>query len=148
MEVRQLKPGEAPPPRLTNSPYLIKLTRYVEICQQIRNGDAVDHVLTFGAADQELAKGRSPERIAGKVTERLKKQLERCYADGLIKDHNYQIYQNGPEVIVRKVADDNKDGFAHMERGKKAMSASRATGAKATSEIKPSSKKQLKNKVA
>jgi hypothetical protein len=123
MEVRELKPGEAPPRRLGSTPYLNKLSIYVDICQQIKNGEPVNRVLTFGPADQNVANGHSPEKIAGKVAERFKKQLVRCYGKGLVKDHNYAIYQNSNEVIVQQLADDDKLGFAHTDRGKKAIPA-------------------------
>ena len=128
MKVRIPKPNEVMPiPIGLNESYVRKLPGFQEFKKKILEGTiANSQILELDEADAKAAGGRDLSKIAGKVAERLKKELLRCYRQGAIEGRNVQIYQAGTQVIIIKVGDKEVKGFLHTPRGQAAFKESRA----------------------
>ena len=124
MQVVEIKPGDPVPPRaMRGEGFVNKLKGYVQVLEKIKAGQPVNTILRFDAEDQKIAGGLPTTKIAEKVIERMRKRLERCYRKGQVADRNYEVYQGNGEVVIRQLPDNNTLGFAHSQRGKKAIPA-------------------------
>lgn len=128
MKVRTLKKDEPLPPRKTIGGFssLKKLAGYQEMVKKMRDGAITTaEVMDIEEKDaQAIGKTGAQEdlaKIAGRIADRLKKELVVCYEAGVIENRNFAIYQIGNQVFIKKLGDKELSGFLHSPRGQAAI---------------------------